>query len=133
MTLDPVRELLARRGAPEHVVEAGLAGLVDQWEHVVDDVEDVYPLGLDDYLDDVDGRQLLDEALAVAPSAERAAVVERVKAADERMRALVRPAGRCLWGIDMAEQHDWTPDRNWWYFTQPREPGPELAEDLETR
>ena len=132
-TQDPIRELLVQRGCPTHVVEAGLDGLVEQWENTVVDVEETYPLGLDDYLNDVDGRQLLDEALEVADEWVRDAVAPRIAAADDRMLRLVVPAGRCLWGVDMAEQHDWTPQRNWWYFTQPREPGPELKEDLETR
>lgn len=133
MTPDPVRELLERRGCPDHVIEAGLEGLLDQWEHTVDDVEDVYPLGLDDYLNDLDGRQLLSDALEIVSERERAVALARVEKADQRMKALVVPAGRCLWGVDMAEQHDWTPMRNWWYFTQPRELGAELREDLETR
>ena len=112
---------------------AGLRGLVEQWEHTVDDVEEAYPLGLDDYLNDLDGRQLLEDAMAIAPGSDREAVRARVKAADDRMKQLVVPAGRCLWGTDMAGQYDWTPQRQWWYFTQPREPGPELKEDLETR
>lgn len=130
---DPVRELLERRGCPAHMVAAGLEGLIEQWEHAVDDVEEIYPLGLDDYLNDMDNRQLLDEAMAVAPESERRAVIARMRRADERMRGLTEPAGRCLWGADLAEQHDWTPQRNWWYFTQPSDPGPELREDLETR
>jgi hypothetical protein len=130
---DPVRDLLERRGCPAHVVAGGLNGLVEQWEHAVDDVEEIYPLGLDDYLNDMDNRQLIEEALEVASEAERRAATPRIRRADERMRALIEPAGRCLWGADLAEQHDWTPQRNWWYFTRPREPGPELAEDLENR
>lgn len=133
MTGDPIRDLLERRGCSAHVIESGLPGLVEQWEHAVDDVEEIYPLGLDDYLNDMDNRQLLDEALEVASDAERRAVAGRVKRADDRMRELIEPSGRCLWGADLAEQHDWTPQHNWWYFTQPRDPGPELREDLETR
>ncbi len=49
------------------------------------------------------------------------------------MKALVVPAGRCLWGEAQAEENGWTPEANWWYFTRPADPGPELAEDLETR
>jgi hypothetical protein len=130
---DPIRELLERHGCPSHVIEAGLEGLIEQWEHTVDDVEEIYPLGLDDYLNDLDGRQLLEEALEVAPESARRSYHARVMAADERMKQLVQPAGRCLWGVDMAEQYDWTPAKNWWYFSQPRELGPELKEDLETR
>ena len=41
MTLrdDPVREFLEARGAPEHIVEAGLDGLIERWESAVEDVE----------------------------------------------------------------------------------------------
>jgi hypothetical protein len=130
---DPVREFLESRGCPEHVVEGGLDGLLEQWENAVDDVAEIYPLGLDDYLDDMDGRELIEGALEVAAPDVRRASLKRLQKADERMKAMLVPAGRCLWGSDMAEQHDWTPQRNWWYFMQPADPGPELKEDLETR
>lgn len=130
---DPVREFLEARGCPEHVIEGGLEGLLEQWENAVDDVEQTYPLGLDDYLDDMDGRELLEGAMEVASPEVRRASLKRLHPADERMKQLLVPAGRCLWGSDMAEQHDWTPQRNWWYFMAPSDPGPELKEDLETR
>jgi hypothetical protein len=69
----------------------------------------------------------------VAPPEARRTLMARLKSTDERMKEQLVPAGRCLWGSDMAEQHDWTPQKNWWYFMQPRDPGPELKEDLETR
>jgi hypothetical protein len=127
---DPVRELLARRGCPPHVVEGGLEGLLAHWESVVDEVDAVYALGLDDYLDDMDARQLLAEALAVAPPAARQAIAPRLREADERMQRLVVLAGRCLWGDEQARENGWTPDENWWYFTRPASPGPELQKDL---
>lgn len=133
MREDPVREFLESRGCPEHVVEGGLDGLLEQWENAVDDVTEIYPLGLDDYLDDMDGRELIEGALEVAAPDLRRASLKRLQKADERMKAMLVPAGRCLWGSDMAEQHDWTPQKNWWYFMQPADPGPELKEDLETR
>ena len=130
---DPVREFLEARGAPEHIVEGGLDGLLEQWENAVDDVEETYPLGLDDYLDDMDGRELIEGAMEVATPETGRANLKRLQKADARMKELLVPAGRCLWGSDMAEQHDWTPQKNWWYFMAPRDPGPELKEDLETR
>lgn len=130
---DPVKEFLESRGCPEHVVQGGLDGLLEQWENVVTDVEEIYPLGLDDYLDDMDVRELIDGSLEVASPDERRKARKRLEVLDTRMKAALVPAGRCLWGSDMAEQHDWTPQKNWWYFMQPREPGPELKEDLETR
>ena len=135
MTLrdDPVREFLEARGAPEHIVEAGLDGLIERWESAVEDVEETYPLGLDDYLDDMDVRELIEGAMDAAPPEVRRKAHKRLEKADARMQKLLVPAGRCLWGSDMAEEQDWTPQRNWWYFMQPSDPGPELKEDLEKR
>jgi hypothetical protein len=115
------------------MVEAGIAGLVEQWENAVEDVEQGYPLGFDDYLDDMDGRQLLEGALEVASAEERREVQARVRAADERMKAVLEPAKGCLWGADTARENGWTAEANWWYFRVPREPGPGLAEEMEQR
>ena len=86
---DPIREFLEARGCPEHIVEGGLDGLLEQWENAVDDVEETYPLGLDDYLDDMDGRELIEGAVEVAPPEARRAIVKRLQKADERMKELV--------------------------------------------
>src|SRR6266850_3516824 len=82
--LDPVRSFLRQRGCPEEVVAAGLEGLIDEWERVVEQVSRIYPLGLDDYLNDLDGRQLLQESLGLlaGPASERAR--DRVRVADAR-------------------------------------------------
>ena len=80
---DPVGEFLRKRGCPEHVVRGGLRGLAESWEEVVRSVEEGYSLGLDDYLNDMDGRQLLDETLAIAPRR------------DQKDLPQANPAGRC--------------------------------------
>lgn len=130
---EPVRRLLEERGCAEDVVAGGLEGLVAEWERTVRQVDDGYPLGLDDYLNDLDGRQLIEDALDVASESQRLALEERVHRADERMRALVKMLGECLWGRRVAEVEGWTPDEQWWYFAVPASPGPLLREDLEER
>ncbi|MEP6574693.1 MAG: hypothetical protein ABJD11_18475 [Gemmatimonadota bacterium] len=128
--VDPVRDLLRRQGAPYSVIANGLRGLVENWERVVSMVLDGYPLTLDDYLNDMDGRQLLENALDVTPDEVRESVISRVRDADMRIRMSLVPAGRCLWGRIVAEDEGWREDRNWWYFERPRAPGPTLAEEL---
>ena len=127
---DPVGEFLRKRGCPEHVVRGGLRGLAESWEEVVRSIEEGYSLGLDDYLNDLDGRQLLEEALAVAPAQEKKTALQRVRRADAKMQTLVRPAGRCLWGDKTARQEGWTARKNWWYFSIPVNPGEELLNEL---
>ncbi len=128
---DPVREFLKDRGCPEHVVEGGLQGLTERWEEVVRSVEVGYRLGLDDYLNDMDGRQLIEEGLRVAPARERKFFAKRIRQADAKMQWLVRPAGRCLWGGETAQQEGWTAEKNWWYFFMPKHPGEELRSEID--
>ena len=94
-----VRRFLEERGSPPHVVEGGLEGLLRGWEAAVAAVAEGYPLdALDDYLDDLDGRQILDEALAVATQTRGRAAP---RAPGRRRRALPRaghPDRACLWG-----------------------------------
>jgi hypothetical protein len=126
--MDPVREFLKRRGSAEHVVRGGLLGLVENWERVVESVKRGYNLGLDDYLNDMDGRQLLDETLSLAKADQ--AYIERVRRADESMRRLVKLIGRSLWGEKNAKEHGWSAEKNWWYFAVPINAGPALTDDL---
>lgn len=129
---DRVRRFLERRGSPRHVVEGGLEGLLAGWEATVAAVADGYRLDtLDDYLNDLDGRQILDEALAIAPRAEGVRLQGRLDAADARFRALVIPAAHCLWGDRAATEHGWRADRNWWYWSRPRRAGAALSREID--
>jgi hypothetical protein len=128
---DPVRDYLRRSGAPYSVVAQGLRGLVENWERIVDQVLRGYNLTLDDYLNDMDGRQLLANALELAPEEVRNAFLPRVHDADLRIRLNLVPAGRCLWGAIVAGEEGWHEDTHWWYFEQPRNPGPRLRAELE--
>jgi hypothetical protein len=127
---DPVRDYLRKSGAPYSVVAQGIQGLVENWERVVDQVVQGYPLGLDDYLNDMDGRQLLQNALDLAPDEVREAFLGRVNEADGRIRPALVPAGRCLWGTIVAEDEQWIEEVNWWYFEKPRQPGERLKQEL---
>lgn len=128
---DPVRKYLASLGCPPHVVRGGLPGLAAKWEGVVRSVDEGYGFGLDDYLNDLDTRQLIEKVLAVASEEERSLCGARIRQADAQMRSLVRPAGRCLWGEETAYREGWTAERNWWYFHVPIKPGEELWEEFD--
>ena len=129
---DPVRRFLEERGAAAHVIRDGLEGLLRGWEQTVEAVADGYPLDtLDDYLNDLDGRQMLADTLAIAPPGEAARVRPRLEAADARFRSLVESTARCLWGETAAVTHGWTADRSWWYWRRPRRAGAELTREID--
>ncbi len=123
---DPVREYLQEKGCGAQVVSGGLTGLVTAWELVVAAVAQGYSLGLDDYLNDLDARQLLAEAWEIAPVNEQQHYASRVAAADAQMQSLLQPADECLWGDEVAEEEGWTRAEQWWYFGFPRNAGEDL-------
>ena len=130
MTVAETREFLRARGCPEPVVAAGADGLVEEWERIVEQVEQGYPLGLDDYLNDMDGRELIAALMSAVSRALSPPQKRRLTAADERMRAAVTPLQHCLWGDRLAAANGWDATRNWWYFSRPTRPGPDLAQEL---
>jgi hypothetical protein len=127
---DPARDYLRERGCGEHVIEGGLEGLVESWEKTVRQVEEGYSLTLDDYLNDLDARQLIAEALVVASDQQRAAIEARLSRADEKMRNLTEPTKFCLWGEEVAEEEGWTAEENWWYFARPIKAAAELLAEI---
>jgi len=128
--MDPVRDFLRGKGCPEFVVKNGLQGMVKRWENLAESVRDGYEFGLDDYLNDLDNRQLLEETLAVAPPKEKEKYMKRVERTDKRMRTLVKAAGKCLWGNEVAETEGWAEDKNWWYFSQPIQANRKLSAEI---
>ena len=127
---DPVRSFLEGRGCPDSVVRRGLRGLVEAWERTVREVRIGYPLGLDDYLNDMDARQLIEDVFRTIPAARTPTLAGRVREADALLRKLLQPAKTCLWGTEAAEGRGWTPEKEWWYFQRPKKAGPELMAEL---
>jgi hypothetical protein len=127
---DRLREFLERHGASPKVVAGGLEVLLRGWEQTVAAVEAGYALTFDDYLSDVDGRQLLAQALEVASAEQAARITDRLTALDERMRAAVEPVRRCVWGHIVEEEEGWSPERNWWYYARPRRGTPAFLEEF---
>jgi hypothetical protein len=108
-----VQEYLRENGYPEHVVREGRAGLVRKWREFVEQVERGYPLGLEDYRNDLDVRAIL--AQAGAEDGE-------VLALDERLKKLLIACDRRVW--------ESAPGEPFWDFGYPGNAGPDLMEDL---
>jgi hypothetical protein len=126
---DAVHTYLMSRGCAPIVVRRGLSGLLDQWTKIVTATERGQDVSLDEWLNDMDLRDILSGALAAAVPSERRAAAVRLDDADDRFHAITEP-GPCLWGEAIAENNSWRPEWQWWYFRRPSVPGPLLREDL---
>lgn len=126
---DAVHTYLVTRGCSPLVVRRGLGGLLEQWSTIVTQAEAGRDMSLDEWLNDMDLRDILAGALAAAASRERRAASTRLDDADERFHAVTEPSP-CLWGEGIAQTNAWRPEWQWWYFRRPTVPGPQLKEDL---
>lgn len=114
-----LEEFLRQEGAPDMVVQGGLEMLLAGWERTVDAVEEGYGGDYEDYLSDLDGRQLLAQALERLSREQSADISARLVELDHRIRAVTTPVERCLWGNIVADEEGWAPEDNWWYFVKP--------------
>jgi hypothetical protein len=127
-THDAVDRYLAERGVAEHVRARGLRGMVDDWARLAASAER-YDLTLDDWINDLDLRDIIAGALPVASPSEQRGVRATLARADERFRAATVECTRPLAGAGESET---SPDLQgaWWYRRAPAHPGVTMRDDL---
>lgn len=131
MTLQPdrVRQYLRRRGCAPSVVKGGLDGLLAHWASLVDAVEEGYDLTFDDYLNDMDLRDILAGALEAAAADERTAAEKKLAKLDLAFRDLTVECAP-IFGEAVARENGHDAIEHWWYFRRPRRPAPDFEEEL---
>ncbi|HTS75389.1 MAG TPA: hypothetical protein VMG40_04250 [Bryobacteraceae bacterium] len=113
MTDAEIQDYLRGNGYPEHVVRGGRAGLIRRWREFVEQVERGYPLGLEDYRNDLDLRAII--AMAGAED-------EDIRALDRRLSAMLVDTRVRVWESLAGDP--------FWDFGTPRNASGELLEDL---
>ena len=119
---DPVARYLAERGVSTVVRGTDLRGIVAKWDAIASRAER-YDLTLDDWLNDLDLRDIIAGAMAVAPEHDRHAVRSILEASDNRFRCATVESPRPLVAdVDRTAQ--------WWYLRYPAHPGAGMRNDL---
>ena len=88
--------------------------LLERWEKTVRQVEEGWSMPWEDYVNDMDGRRLLDEMVNLTPP--------ELATLDLRFRAAT-VAGECLWGEEVAQAEGWDAEKNWYYYRHPQRGG----------
>ena len=81
-----------------------------KWQAAVEKFETAAPLSHEEYLDLVDQREALHEAVAHHPQPPGLTEV------DARFRAATEEVAECVWGVQVGIENCWTPQKHWWYF-----------------
>ena len=110
-----------------------LRELIDQWATFANDLErQDYNFDLDNWLNDVDVRELILEALPMFSREEMGDHALKLDEADKAFQAGTREFKKCVWGGGTAKKEKWTPQKNWWYFRTPRRTNAQLEDELAT-
>jgi hypothetical protein len=110
--INQISLMLRQRGAADHIVREGAQGLVDRWRNFVAQVEKGYPLGLEDYRNDLDIRNLIAFT----------GIDRDVANEDSRFRKLLMHTRKAVWASD-------TPHA-FWVCGYPKNAGGALLTDL---
>ena len=111
------QDWLRDRGCPEHVVRLGTEGRVQAWELTARELAEGWDLDFDDYLNDLDDRQIISEMEreGLLDDAE----LKRVHLADHSFQGSTQIVEECVWGVANAKDKGWSKDVNWWYWRKP--------------
>jgi hypothetical protein len=120
MNPDSARRYLERHEYPAHVIQGGLEGLLSGWERVARSVAKGEVQYQDDYLNDMDGRHVLEKMLPHLDPAQRSEADKRLAEADGLIRGHLIATRGCLWGEENARKHEYSRDRHWWYYHRPK-------------
>ena len=116
---DPIKEFCLQKGYAQHVVEGGLDYLVTSWEKTSTETATGYVLGFDDFLNALDGRQILGEVLQVSPEEQKQSLQSRLKKADKLFMVSTVESATCIWGKSNEEQFGYSRKENWYYYRIP--------------
>ena len=111
---------------------ADLQELIDQWAEFTADLAKGYSFDLDNWLNDVDVRELIVEALPMFSREEMGDHALKLDQADQAFQAATRDFKKCVWGKGTARKEKWTAQKNWWYFRTPMSSNPQLEDELAT-
>ncbi len=106
--------------------------LIDQWADFTTDLAKGYSFDLDNWLNDVDVRELILEALPMFSREEMGDHALKLDEADRTFMAATRDFKRCVWGSGTARKEHWTGQKNWWYFRTPARSNAQLEDELAT-
>ena len=126
---DRIRQYLRRRGCAPSVVKGGLEGLLGYWDSLVQAVDEGYDLTFNDYVHDMELRDVLQGVLEVASLDDRKKTDQRLAALDRRFRDLTVECPPVI-GEKTARENGHEPNEQWWFFRRPTKPAPDFEEEL---
>lgn len=121
--IDEIRNYCLSKGYSKELAEMDLEDQVSRWEKTVKYfVESEFSdrFYLYDYLNDMDGRRILKECLALFAKNLKPELARRLEIADNLLKDITLPTNDCIWGKENAQKYGYDRMTDWWYFRRPQ-------------
>jgi hypothetical protein len=114
-TPEAVHQFFKNQRYSKKVIEGGLDYALATWRDNVDRIARGKLRSFDDYLNDMDMRELLYEAFGLMSETEKKPIMDEVAALDQKLLAATIEVPQCIWGLGAGY------DRmtEWWYYRLP--------------
>ena len=116
---DSIREYLQSKHYAKHVIDGGLEYLLKRWEWLVNSVTHGHEWGYEEWVNEMDGRRILEEVLTLLPLEEQVSLRAQVTELDEQLKTCLTPDSDGIVDIKAIRRFGYTADRDWWYFHIP--------------
>jgi len=105
----------AMRGKSDLVQKDGLNYLIPEWKRFVTDYSGKEDL-MDEWLNSLDGRMIIDQILALLPTSERKWVEEQLSPIDNLFRSMSFETNECVWGASNEKSNGYNRASHWYYY-----------------
>ena len=118
---DVVREYCRRREFGHPIVYGTFDCLLKGWERTVNSiVSGKFHFSFDEYLNNMDGRKILEELIEVANNTLPAEIKEQMWQLDCKIRKSLQRSSVCIWGTKNSLKYGYSSQKHWYYFMLPR-------------
>jgi hypothetical protein len=114
-----IQQYCEQRKFASFVIKEGLDYLIPRWEMTVQAIKSGYTLSVDEYLNDMDTRRIIDEVWSLASDEQVDQYHNRLQAADQEYFDFTVPVQNCIWGSKNVAKYGYRPDHHWWYYHIP--------------
>lgn len=109
-----IKNYLKEKGYASFVIDKGLNYLIPSWEKsikIFSDRDLIY-----DYINDLDGRKIIDEIIEFLSKEEKQIVQEELERIDTKFKKKTFEINECIYSKRIEEKHGYNRKKNWYYY-----------------
>jgi len=110
----------ALKDSSDFVIKNGLNYLIPKWKKFTNKVHENDGSIIEDYLNDLDTRNIIDKILPLLTEIEKASILQEVNFQDRQFIDRTFELKDCIWGVQNETIHGYTRQKHFYYYRAPQ-------------